>query len=422
MAFVDRVKVVTISGFGTDWSASAPPTVSFGADVTVDTVTVASPTALVAAITVGPDAEIGTRSVTVTDAAATLTYTDGFMVESPLALDIVGTPAQGSIMLAYAVNRDFETPFDTTYTGDGFFTPIVYTNLQVSAVAGIDGSISSAEPYKVEMLMLVDVDAAAGEKDFNILSGPAGHQVHFPAPKAFDLQARDAEVVTLGTPMTGKVTEAFGTKLYKIEGSETAAQYLSIQVTASKSGSQPAFALLPESGKFADLLDYTNASTMITQPTSSTFYLVFWDNTGTFDYDFQIKSTADPITVIEDKEPNNTPETAVEATALPAAMLGASLATATDVDWVVYEATAADVGKKFHVVTMPGDPACDTIVAVYQSDGTTLLGSVSSDGDYHEDHLSAAIPAAGTYYVRVHANTQYYSPSSPAYDMVITLE
>ncbi len=422
MAFIDRVKVVTISGFGTDWSASTPPTVSFGDDVTVDTVTVASPTALVAAITVGPDAEIGTRSVTVTDTAATLTYTDGFMVESPLALEIVGTPAQGSIMMAYAVSRDFETPFDTTYTGDGFFTPIVYTNLQVSAVAGIDGSISSAEPYKVEMLMLVDVDAAAGEKDFNILSGPSGHQVHFPAPKAFDLLARDAEVLTPGTPLTGKITEAFGTKLYKIEGSTTAAQYLSIQVTASESGAQPAFALLPESGKFADMLDYTNVSSMITQPTASTFYLVFWDNTGTYDYDFELESTADAITVIEDTEPNNTSATAVEATALPAAMLGASLATATDVDWVMYEAAAADVGKRFHIVTMPGDPACDTVVAAYESDGTTLLGTVSLDGDYHEDHLSAAIPAAGTYYIRVHANADYYSPSSPAYDMVITLE
>jgi hypothetical protein len=161
---------------------------------------------------------------------------------------------------------------------------------------------------------------------------------------------------------------------------------------------------------------------MITQPTASTFYLVFWDNTGTYDYDFEIESTADAITVIEDKEPNNTSATAVEATALPAAMLGASLATETDVDWVMYEAVAADVGKRFHVVTMPGDPACDTVVAVYESDGTTLLGTVSSDGDYHEDHLSAAIPAAGTYYVRVHANADYYSPSSPAYDMVITLE
>jgi len=271
--------------------------------------------------------------------------------------------------------------------------------------------------------MLVDVDAAAGEKDFNILSGPAGHQVHFPAPKAFDLQARDAEVLTPGTPLTGKITEAFGTKLYKIEGSATAAQYLSIQVTASESGAAPAFALLPESGKFADMLDYTNVSTMITQPTASTFYLVFWDNTGTYDYDFELESTADAITVIEDKEPNNTSATAVEATALPAAMLGASLPADTDEDWIVYEATAADVGKKFHIVTMPGDAGCDTVVAAYGSNGNTLLGTESANGDYHEDHLSAAIPAAGTYYIRVSADqTGYYSPSYPAYDLVITLE
>lgn len=417
-AFLDRSKTVTISGFGTDWSSTTPPTVSFGPDVDVDTVSVASPTALIAAITIKPDAETGPRNVTVTNGAETLTYSAGFTLESPAKFDIVGTPAQGSIMIASVVNRDFETPFDTTYTG------IVYTNIQMSALPGVLADPQNVQPYTMEWLMLVDVDATAGDKDLDILSGPAGQQVHFPAPKAFSLAEREAETITLGTPKTDKVTSVYGTQLYKIEGSKTEGQIVNIAVSSTKADSQPAFALLPESGKFNDLIAYTNDSTLVTTPTSSVYYLVFWDSTGAFNYDFTFTTSATgPVTLLEDKEPNNTIAQALVAAAMPAYMANATLSSEADVDWVKYEAKAADVGKKFRMTTTAGDAYCDTVVAAYGSDGTTLLGTESSDSNYHENHLSAAIPAAGTYYIRVSASHQgYFDVSDNRYNLMITLE
>ena len=72
---------------------------------------------------------------------------------------------------------------------------------------------------------------------------------------------------------------------------------------------------------------------------------------------------------------------------------------------------------------MPGDAACDTIVAAYESDGTTLLGRLDSDDSgYHEDHLSGAITAAGTYYIKVWANGQYWSSTATNYQLMLTVE
>jgi hypothetical protein len=104
-------------------------------------------------------------------------------------------------------------------------------------------------------------------------------------------------------------------------------------------------------------------------------------------------------------------------------MANATLSSEADVDWVKYEAKAADVGKKFRMTTTAGDAYCDTVVAAYGSDGTTLLGTESSDSNYHENHLSAAIPAAGTYYIRVSASHQgYFDVSDNRYNLMITLE
>jgi quinohemoprotein amine dehydrogenase alpha subunit-like protein len=421
--FLDRTKTVTISGFGTEWTTDDTPTVSFGDNVAVDSVTVASPTALVVTISVDADATLGARDVTVTAGSDSLTYATGFMVESPLSLNLVGTAAQGSIIVGDVTNHDVENPFDTTHVGDGLFSQIVYTNVQVSALAGINGQVDTVDVFGLGLVLFADVDAAAGSKNLELLSGPDSNQTRFAYPAAFDLEARTAEAMTVGTPVTGSIADMYGSALYQLEGSTASAQLVTVEATSGESDAQPAFMLLPASGHFTDMIDYTAGIDMITEPAGSTFYLVYWDNTGAFGYDFELAASGIDIALGTDTEPNNTIAQAIDATMMPFAMVGASIPSLTDEDWIKYEATDTDVGKAFHMVTSAGDPTCDTVVAAYGSDGTTLLGDESPNMDYHEDHMSGPITAAGTYYIRISADqTGYYDPSQSVYDLLVTLE
>lgn len=420
LVFLDRHKVITISGYGTNWTSAA--TANFGDNVTVDNLIVASPTALVAEITVGEDAVLGPRDVTVTEGTSTVTYTGAFMIDSPINFSIQGTSAQGSIMMGHGTNRDVENPFDMTSTGDGLFSPIVYTNVEVPAIPGITADISSVSPYGVDMMMFVDVETTAGAKEIDIISGPKGNQTHFHAPGAFDVEQRTPIAVTAGTPVAGSVSETYGSLLYSVPGPSSGAQLMTLEISTTADG-QPAIVTLPPSGSFADMISYSNVSQILADSTD-TYYLIYWDNTGAYGYDFQIEvSDTFDVTAASDTEPNDAIANAVTATAMPFALKDANISTKSDKDWIKYEATAADVGKVFHMVTIPGNSYTDTVVAAYGSDGTTLLGTESPNSNYHEDHLSAAIPAEGTYYIRVSADqTGYYSPTATGYHAIITLE
>jgi hypothetical protein len=88
-AFLARSGEVTISGYGTKWTSAT--TVDFGADITVDKITVASPTALVVNFTVDSTAALGPRDVKVKDGANTESYKGAFSLLSPIALTFRGT-------------------------------------------------------------------------------------------------------------------------------------------------------------------------------------------------------------------------------------------------------------------------------------------------------------------------------------------
>ena len=412
-AFVDRTVDVTISGFGTNWDSST--TVDFGSKVTVNSVNAASPTALVANITIDPDATLGARDVTV----GGLTYANAFNVQSPVAFNVTGTMAQGSLAIVDAKNLDFTTPFDTTYTGDGFFTPIEYTNISISALPGITPSISSVERYMLSMLMFVDVDTTAGSKDLDILSGPSGNQVHFPHPGALNVAARTPTEITAGTPADGNITEAYGSALYKFVPAG-ADHIVNFEVTTTSTDAAPGIILLPSSGKFADLITYTNTGMFVADSTNP-FYMIVWDNYGTPSYDFSVAVDQLAVNGFAEQEPNNDATHAQQAPAFPALFKSASLANASDEDWIKVNVTAADVNKRIHVKTLPGDPRTDTVVEVLDTDGTTSLGGESDDQDYHEDWKSDPVSAAGTYYVRIFASS-YYSSSQKKYVALIQIE
>ncbi len=412
-AFLDRSVDVTISGYGTEWTDDTA--VDFGPNVTVNSHKAASPTAIVANLTVGPDATLGARDVKVGD----MTYAGAFKLQSPLGLNVMGTIAQGSVATIEANSLDFTTPFDTTYTGDGLFTPITYTNIQISAIPGLTTSLSTVEPYKLSMMAFIDVDTAAGAKDFDVVSGPAGNQVHFPYPGALDVTARTATAVSAGTPATGNITDAYSSALYTFTPS-AGDHLLNLAVTSTSSSATPGVIILPKSGKFADMVKYAAAATLATTSTDP-YYLVVWDNTGAANFDYTVKADETAVNSFAESEPNDTYQTAQTAPAFPILFKNASLSSIDDQDWLKVDVAAGDVGKSIHVVTIPGDAYTDTVVEVFASDGTTSLGGPSNDSSYHEDWLSAPTTAAGAYYVKISASS-YFSSSAKNYQAIITLE
>lgn len=413
-AFVARTAEVTISGFGSTWSGTT--TADFGAGVTVKKLVVASPTALLATIDISKTAATGPHDVTITDGATKEVYKAAFHVDAPVSLTTLGTVAQGSIVVAQVKEHDLSTPFDTTQTGDGLFTPISYPNLAATAGPGVTASVGTPSLYALDLTMLIDVTAAAAAQTVNIASGPQGDTIDNPAPNAFTIAARTPKALAAGTPATGTITKAYESELYTFVPGATLS-VVDLAATGAGTGAKPAIVLLPKSGKFADLISFKAKSTLVTT-NADPFYAIFWDNTGTTGA-YTIAATSAAATALAADANATAKATAQTATALPLVLQGAKLASATDEHWVKYTAVAGDVGKRFHVQTLAGDPRADMLVEVFQANGTTTLGGPSDDNAYHEDWLTPAIPAAGVYYVKFSASTQGFSASQTAFVGVI---
>jgi hypothetical protein len=422
-AFLARTLDVSISGWGTVW-AEGGPDVDFGPGITVNEVIAASRTALVANITIDATAETGRRDVTVRGGSAEpLVYSGAFTVDPPFEMQVQGTVAQGAIFMASAQSLDLMTPFDTTTEGDGFFTPLTFPNVTVNGPVGVSADVSSVQLYSVDLLMLADVNAPTGPQDFDVISGPVGNETIFPGPGVLDIAERTATDITIGQVQSGSVDEPYGSSLYRVSVPSGSRKMLSLRATALSASASPAFAVLPAAtGSFADMMDFTSSTSMITPQGGLSLYLVYWDNTGTADYDFRITSSAVDVTVAGETEPNDDPTEADEAPSLGFVLDPAKISSLTDEDWIELTLDAGAVDKQVHVVTMPGDDYCDTVVEVFGGDGTTSLGGPSDNSYYHEDHLSSVIQSAGTYYVKVSADQSgWYDSSAPNYMAYIEL-
>lgn len=410
--FLARSLDVTVSGFNTNWTEATK--VDFGAGIVVLKQTIASPTAIVATIEVGDDAALGARDVNVVDADGTSTYKGAFKIESPLDLVLTGTVAQGSILVTKAKQLDLATPFDSTSTGDGFFEPIVYTNLTTAGSAGINSTVEAVDLYSADLLVLVDIDAPAGPGDITVHSGPLGDTLASPAPGSVDIAARMPDAIPEGGSVKGNIASPLATLLYSF--TPTSPGLYSITASASSQDANPNLAVLPKSGHFTDLIEVSGSPSILATNTDP-YYFVYWDNSGTSNYFATVKATK---VMTSDVEPNNACAQAQPAGALPALIKNLFLSSKDDVDWVSFDVAAADIGKIIHVKTSPGDAKTDTILEVFASDCTTALGDPSSDNDYHEDLESTPIVAAGKHFVKVTNSTFGYT--GKLYDLSITLE
>ena len=410
--FLGRQMRVQISGDATEWGASTK--VNFGEGVTVDSVTVSSPTALFANITIADTAPLGFRDVVVTG-GDNVTLKEAFEVESPISITFRGNAAQGSIGVLDIVNHDFDTPFDTSTTGDGFFTPLVYTGMNALAGNGVRVQFENVSPYSASATVLVDIDAVTGP--LTVTSGPVGKTTSFPLGADLAIAPRTAMALTAGQNVMAAATKPYDSFLYEF----TPAMFPALarfQVSASGDGS-PGLAVLPASGKFEDLLGAGADQRQVAK--SGKFYVVLFDLSGEMDT-YTARAGSNVLTVAADTEPgNNTAGGAIQCN-LPCLVENAQLATSADEDWFKFTSGAMDAGKKVRVRTLAGDDFTDTIVDVKSANGQTSLGGPSSDGGYHENFLSAVIAATTGYTVQIAGSPEWSDDSQTRYDALIYLE
>lgn len=416
-AFRGRTVDVLLSGSGTTWDGTS--TVLFGDGITVNKITAASPTALVANITVANDAPLGPRDVTVTQGSNAEPYKMAFSIESPIDVTVNGTTAQGSIVSLTIVNKDLEHLFDDTSTGGGLFSAPTYTNVAIKAPAGTTLNIDSVTPFKVQATMLIDVKATPVKFDLLVKSGPIdGKRDEFPSPALFDIAARTAEPLTAGAMFA--VEKASASKLYTFTPGGVDHK-VSITATPDDSNQSPSLVVIDEGGTFMDVIANGASVSWIIDSVHPVYVLVF-DAGGEGGYNISLK-TVDVLLATQtggegDDTLNNVRATATVLQTPPIRVKGASLSSKTDVD--CYKVTVP-VGKVIHAQTIPGDANTDTTLQFFDKDGTTKLNAMPIDNGYHEDEVSPALAGAGDYYVCVGASS-YFSASASAYDLVVTLE
>jgi hypothetical protein len=190
-------------------------TVDFGAGVTVDKVSVASPTAVFAEITISDTAVLGLRDVTVRNDGDALTLRQAFQLESPVAFAAQGSVAQGSVVAFTARNLDFSSPFDATCGAAVFGICLEYTGMQMTVPAGMNAVISAVDPYTVSGTLYIDLDATSGPIRFT--SGPAddaAKQVISAVGVDTEVAQRTATELAANTPATTTVMTAFDSHLY----------------------------------------------------------------------------------------------------------------------------------------------------------------------------------------------------------------
>jgi hypothetical protein len=424
--YLGRTLDVHLSGFDTMWTDTTQ--LSLGDGITVNKVTAASPTGLTANITIDPHAAVGMRDLTVMDGSSNELFKSTFDVEPPVKVTIQGTLAQGALAVLHVDLQDKDNFFDSTNV-PGFLGPPTFTNVDITAPAGVTFGVTSVTPTTVDATIFVDVDAAPTTVDFDLKSGPpmGGTIVHHVIPMGLTVAARTAMPLNAGSN-TGMAMGPYDSVLYTFSPA-AGGHITSLKVTGGGQSSAPGFILLPKSGHISDAIDGTILTDkQLVTTTTDAYYAIFWDNTGDSGYQFAITRADSAVTIVSEAANNDTAPTA-QAVTLPGLVQNATLVPDPDVDVYSFTVAAGDVGKKMHVTTFAGDDGAGQAVEVF---GPTNLntslnmpaGPVDNGG--FVDFLSKPMPSAGTYFVKVTNSTvdSGFGPPDPSlrYDLWLRLE
>lgn len=406
MVYLNRNVSVTIGGNGTAWSNTT--TVDFGPGISA-TITAANAAVLLVDLKIADFAAIGPRDVIVNDGAnGLLTLRGVFKVEPPLAVvGAQGTLAQGSIFIARAKQNDLSTPFDTVSDG---------AHIALTAGAGVAPESDDVQAYTIDFRTMVDVNTTPGAFNLSVASGIPGNTVTSTAPQALTIAARTPMPLVAGSQSGGTVAAPYASYLYSF--TPGAHKLVTVDATAANQAAKPQFALLPESGKFADLISIGSTGHLITN-TDMPIYVVYWDKSGASGYPFDLKVSS---VNSDDLEPNDACAMAQPLASKSVSLANLSLRSDSDEDWFTFDAVAGDIGQLVHVTTKPGDVGTDTYVQIYTGTCANLvpLGPPSKDNHRHEDHTSAPIAAAGKVFIKISK-----SPTDPLtgslYDLGVEL-
>jgi hypothetical protein len=424
--FVGRDLRVEVTGDATSWTTAT--TVSFGAGVTVNSVSVAGPDDLFADITIAPGATPGLQDVVVTDAGGTFTLTKAFELDAAVNALTAGTLAQGSFAAFEIDNKDHDNPFDTSTDANGAFV-----NIQITGPSGVSFVVGAVTDNQITGSIFVDTDATPGA--VTVASGPSGAQVTSQVTDNLAIAARTATAFTKAAPATGTVGGPLASSLFTFV--PTASSLETFTITSTDDSQLPTFALLPASGHWADgflgetagffgnQLSQFIPSIDETAATNAPFFVVVVDQSGATGYPFSLAATETTGTPLTQTAANVSVATAQAAT-VPAFVTGTLASDASTVFFKV-TVTAANVtaGKHIHVVTGNGDPFCDDLIDVFGPGVPSANNSLgeSDDMNFHEDFQSPALAAAGTYYVEISASSAgFFDPAHNAYVASIVLD
>jgi hypothetical protein len=419
-AFLARTLDVSISGNGTAWGDKT--TVDFGPNITVNKVTAGSATGLVANISVQTNAALGPRDVTVTDdSGKAQVFKGAFDIQSPLKVTTSGSLAVGSVITVRARGLDFETPFDTTSTGDGFFTPLTFTNITVNAPAGANASVDNVTDYVVDYSLFVDVLAQPATVDIALKSGVAPDQIAFPLPSAFAIAARSPKAVTPAAVGSDMIANPGDSALFSYTPANASLKIVTLTAEATDPDASPGAYFLPKSGKFADAFAAGGRTTQVWSSTD-TVYAIAIDTSGYAGYPIGLRVEETPTQGGAEKEPNDAQADAETngAVSLPYVVQGAKLLNTGDEDWYAVTFTAADMGKSLWALTSGLDRLTDTVLEIVDDQGNSVAGP-SDDQGFLDELKSDPITKPGTYFVKV-TPSPYFDPAHQGYDLILRLE
>jgi hypothetical protein len=396
--FAGRDLRVEVSGDATTFDSAT--TVSFGAGVTVNSVTVASPTDLFADITIDPTAASGQNDVVITDAAdGMLTLTKAFEIDTPGEATFNGTLAQGSVIAFSIKNHDVENPFDATQSQDPLTGQISFPNLALDTPAGVNAVVQAADPFSVSGLLLVDIDADASSNPISVVSGPQGGNTVTSAAGSLTIAARSATTLEPGTAANGSISAVLGSDLYKLDTGTSVRTLLNL---TTQDQASPEYVLMDSTGHFSNIVDINVTDEQLSD-TSQSFFLVVFDLSGTASYSYSLTADNTALTSVAQAADNTTAAKAQAVAVLPGMVTGGVLASDTDTHFYKVTITQADVGKSIHVITS-GDPQTDTLVDVFGPNAATTKFGESDDLGFQENFTSNAIVSPGTYFVEVSAS------------------
>lgn len=345
---------VAIGGFATRWSSA--PQVSFGPGVTVNSVLVASPTGLVANITVLPTAPVAPHYVTVTSGEQSLSYS-GFQVIALYSSRIEGVPAQGGVVRVTVQSNDASMRFTST---------------ESLLASGCDGVVLLDMGKKLESGSLtfwlgINRDAPTTACSLKVAgASPQPFDLH----GAFTVGARTPTEVDLTAPQLLALGQPFDTQLLQVKRGAADTYY---GAQADMTDGVPLLAVLENEGRFTSTTAFSNLQ--VVSGGTGTVYLVALDAAraaGTI----TVAMASPPGEPLNEVNLNNTPATAT-LTIAPGRTLGAL--GPSDRDWYKFTVPAYAVGKRMYLAYRSTTVEVDVEVDVQQNGQTICDGPVDED-------------------------------------------